>query len=107
MLVDEFSQFARFPAAQPVRCDVNAVVRNALEVFSGRLQGIKVRLELAENLPPVFADPELLKRVVVNLVDNAAEAMQDSLLRELLVVTQAPQPETVELTVCDTGCGIS
>ena len=39
-LVDEFSQFARFPSAQPVRCDLNEVVAEALAVFKGRLEGI-------------------------------------------------------------------
>ena len=34
-LVDEFSQFARFPSAQPVRCDLNEVVAEALAVFHG------------------------------------------------------------------------
>jgi signal transduction histidine kinase len=52
-------------------------------------------------------DPEQFKRVVVNLVDNAAEAMRDSLLKRLLVATRATGADTVELLVADTGCGIS
>jgi signal transduction histidine kinase len=55
----------------------------------------------------VNLDAEQFKRVVVNLVDNAAEAMRDSLVKRLLVVTQATSPETVELMMADTGCGIS
>ena len=45
--------------------------------------------------------------MVVNLVDNAAEAMQDSLLKRLLITTQAGAAETVELIIADTGCGVS
>jgi len=45
-LVDEFSQFARFPAAQPVPSDLNQVVNNALGVFAGRLDGIEVLKDL-------------------------------------------------------------
>ncbi len=41
-LVDEFSQFARFPAAQPVPADLNEVVESALGVFTGRLDGIEI-----------------------------------------------------------------
>ena len=52
-LVDEFSQFARFPAAQPVRCDLNEVVESALAVFNGRLDGIEMQVQLAPGLPPV------------------------------------------------------
>ena len=80
-LVDEFSQFARFPTAQPVRSDLNEVVAEALAVFQGRLEGITIQTSFAPNLPAVNLDREQFQRVVVNLVDNAAEAMQDSLVK--------------------------
>ena len=106
-LVNEFAQFARFPAAQPVRCDLNGVVRDALAVFNGRLEGIRVHERLSPGLPPVLIDPEQFKRVVVNLVDNAAEAMQDSLVKEIGITTQAGAGDTIELVVADSGCGVS
>jgi two-component system nitrogen regulation sensor histidine kinase NtrY len=106
-LVDEFAQFARFPAAQPAPADLNEVVESGLAVFSGRLDGIQVTKELAPDLPAIGLDREQFKRVVVNLVDNAAEAMQDSLVKRLFVSTSATAAETVELVVADTGCGIS
>ena len=107
MLVDEFAQFARFPAAQPVRCDLNEVVGAALAVFKGRLEGIDLRTSFAPSLPPVFLDPEQFQRVVVNLVDNAAEAMQDSLVKSLLIATRAGVADTLELVVADSGPGVS
>jgi signal transduction histidine kinase len=58
-------------------------------------------------LPPVNIDRDQFQRVVVNLVDNAAEAMQDALVKRLLITTQAGAAETVELLIADTGCGIS
>jgi nitrogen fixation/metabolism regulation signal transduction histidine kinase len=106
-LVDEFSQYARFPAAHPVRCELNEVVEAALAVFAGRLDGIEMQTQLASGLPPVNLDTEQFKRVVVNLVDNAAEAMQDSLVKKLFVVTQAGAADTVELVIADTGCGVT
>ncbi len=106
-LVDEFSQFARFPAAQPVRADLNEVVERALAVFHGRLEGIDIRVQLAADLPPVSIDRDQFQRVVVNLVDNAAEAMQDALVKRLLIATQAGAAESVELVIADTGCGVS
>ncbi|HZT40439.1 MAG TPA: ATP-binding protein [Bryobacteraceae bacterium] len=105
-LVDEFSQFARFPAARPVRCDLNEVVRKAMDVFAGRLDGIAVHMSLQPDLPDVNIDPEQFKRVVINLVDNAAEAMYESLVRNLFIATHSTG-ETVELIVTDTGCGVS
>ena len=106
-LVDEFSQFARLPAAQPVPADLNEVVDNALAVFSGRLDNIEVIRDLAPALPQVRIDREQFKRLVVNLVDNAAEAMSDSMVRRLFIGTSLSAPETIELTVADTGCGIT
>jgi len=106
-LVDEFSQFTRLPAAQPVVSDLNEVVDKALAVFDGRLDGIGVDKQLASTLPAVCIDREQFKRVVVNLVDNAAEAMQDSFLKRLYIGTRATDADSVELVVADTGCGVS
>ncbi|MFN0100639.1 MAG: sensor histidine kinase [Bryobacteraceae bacterium] len=106
-LVDEFSQFARFPAAQPQPSDLNDVVESALAVFSGRLDGITIHKSLAADLPVVNLDREQFKRVVVNLIDNAAEAMKEVPWRHLSIRTQSPTPDTVELVVADSGSGIS
>jgi two-component system nitrogen regulation sensor histidine kinase NtrY len=90
-----------------VPSDLNSIVQNALDVFRGRLDGIDLRVDLAPGLPPVHADPDQFKRVVVNLVDNAAESMRDSLVKRLLVATRVTPSDFVELVVADTGCGIS
>ncbi len=106
-LVNEFAQLAGFPAARPVPSNLNAVVENAVAVFDGRLDGIPIQLDLCPSLPPVNLDPEQFKRVIVNLVDNAAEAMENSLVRELRISTADLRGEAVELTVADTGHGVS
>lgn len=106
-LVDEFSQFARFPAAQPVPSQLNDVVEGALAVFQERLSDIDIRKKLALNLPPVNLDRDQFKRLVVNLVDNAAEAMQGSTVKRLYITTALAGPDTVELVIADTGCGIT
>ncbi len=107
-LVDEFSQFARFPAAKTEPAEVNAIVAAALDVFSGRLDGVRLRTDLSAELPQVKADPELLRRVVVNLVDNAAEAMEGASARELRVTTRlTSNGEMIEIAVADSGHGIS
>ena len=86
-LVDEFSALARFPASQPQPSDINSIVNQALAMFDGRLDGIRVERFLASDLPPVQADPDAMKRAIANLVDNAAEAMQTSLLKEIHIST--------------------
>ncbi len=107
-LVDEFSQFARFPTARLVPADPNAIVSSALEFFGGRLEGITVRTTLAPGLPAIKADQELLRRVLVNLIDNAAEAMEGSSAKDLTLSTRSVSDgEMVEIVVADSGQGIS
>jgi two-component system, NtrC family, nitrogen regulation sensor histidine kinase NtrY len=107
-LVDEFSQFARFPTARLAPADLNSIVSSALNLFQGRLEGITVRRDLAAGLPPVKADPELMRRVVANLIDNAAEAMEGSAIRKLRVATRAESDgDAVVVEISDSGHGIS
>jgi two-component system, NtrC family, nitrogen regulation sensor histidine kinase NtrY len=107
-LVGEFSQFARFPTAKLSPASPNEIVNEALSVFDGRLEGIRVRKDLAPDLPVIRADGELLRRVLVNLIDNAAEAMEGSSAKELLLCTRFNSDrEIVEIIVADSGHGIS
>ena len=107
-LVDEFSTLARFPTARPQPSNINSIVENTLTMFNGRLDGIQVRTFLAADLPNVMADPEAIKRALANLVDNAAEAMQGALLREIHIsTTLLASRDVVEITVADSGHGVS
>jgi PAS domain S-box-containing protein len=107
-LVNEFSQFVRFPAAKLAPTDANTIVHEAVEVFSGRLDGIILKTSLATNLPAIRADGGLLRSVVVNLIDNAAEALENAPRREIVVSTKANlDAESIEICVSDTGHGIS
>ena len=107
-LADEFSSLARFPAAQPRPADVNEIIENTLRMFAGQLDGIGVQKQLDESLPMALADPEAIKRALANLIDNAVEAMQDSLLRELHIsTTMVESKDAVEIVVADTGHGVT
>jgi nitrogen fixation/metabolism regulation signal transduction histidine kinase len=106
-LVDQFSALAEFPTAQPRCVPLNPIVEDSLALFAGRLGAIRVQLNLAPDLPHVLADPEALKRALSNLIDNAAEAMQDSLLRELYISTRLLPSGLIELSIADTGPGLT
>ncbi len=106
-LVDQFAALAQFPAAQPRPADLNTIVDNSLALFAGRLQDVRLVKRLAPGMPLILADPEAMKRALGNLIDNAAEAMQQSLLRELRVSTNLLPSGMVELTVSDTGSGLT
>jgi len=107
-LVDQFSALAQFPAPQPRPCNVNQIVEEAVALFGGRLEGITVQRNFEPDLPPVLADPEAIRRALANLIDNAAEAMQGSLLRVLGLRTALSEDgAAAEITVSDTGSGLS
>lgn len=106
-LVDQFATLAEFPSSRLRPADINSIVENALALFAGRLGSIRVRRALAPNLPLVSADPEALRRALSNLIDNAAEAMHDSLHRELTLSTRLLPSGLIELCVADTGPGLT
>jgi hypothetical protein len=107
-LVDQFSALAQFPVSQPRPCDMNQVLEEALGLFAGRLDGIAVQRDMEPGLPAVMADPDAIRRALANLVDNAAEAMQGSLLRVLGVGSALSEDGTAaEVSVSDTGPGLT
>jgi two-component system nitrogen regulation sensor histidine kinase NtrY len=107
-LVDQFAALAQFPAPQPRASDMNQITEDAMSLFTGRMEGITIRKTLEPGLPMVMADPDAVKRALANLIDNAAEAMQTSLLRVLTVTTgMSEDGGSVVVAVCDTGHGLT
>ena len=107
-LVDEFSQFARFPAAQPVRSDLNDVVREALAIFQDRLDGIAIQTSFAAGpaagepgpraVPARGGEPGGQRRR-----SHAGFAGEEPVRSR----RSTGAAETVELVVADSGCGVS
>jgi two-component system, NtrC family, nitrogen regulation sensor histidine kinase NtrY len=74
-LVDEFAHFARMPAPKAVPEDLHLMLTDALALYNGLFLNIRIERRCDESLPPVRIDIEQLRRVVINLVDNAVEAL--------------------------------
>ena len=74
-LVDEFAQFARMPAPRTVPSDLNAVLGETLALYNGLFRGIDLVRRFETSLPRIRVDVEQMRRVVINLVDNAVEAL--------------------------------
>jgi two-component system nitrogen regulation sensor histidine kinase NtrY len=107
-LVDQFSALAQFPAPQPRPCDMNQIAEEALTLFAGRLEHITVKRDLEPGMPLVLADHEAIRRAFANLIDNAAEAMQGSLLRILCLRTSLSEDgAAIDVEVSDTGHGLT
>jgi nitrogen fixation/metabolism regulation signal transduction histidine kinase len=106
--VNEFSTLASFPTSKPQPADINAIAENALSMFNGRLDHIRVRTVFAANLPRVMADSDAIKRAIANLVDNAAEAVESSMVKEIEITTAlVASRDAVEITVADSGPGVT
>jgi PAS domain S-box-containing protein len=107
-LVDEFSRFARMPPPRMEPGDLNEVIRQTAQLYADRLDGVELQLLLGEQLPAAMLDTEQLKRVFVNLTDNALESlatMPD--IRGLTIKTRHDAGRDLLIaTVEDTGEGI-
>jgi two-component system nitrogen regulation sensor histidine kinase NtrY len=104
-LVDEFAQFARLPSASLHRAELHDVVAQALSLYDGLFPGITVERRLAADVPPLRLDPDQMKRVLINLVDNAIAATEGK--GRVVVTTEYDRAEgRVRLVVADDGPGI-
>jgi nitrogen fixation/metabolism regulation signal transduction histidine kinase len=74
-LVDEFAQFARMPAPRAVPSNLNTVITDTLALYNGLFSAIALDRQLAPAIPPVRLDVEQIRRVIINLIDNAIEAL--------------------------------
>jgi two-component system, NtrC family, nitrogen regulation sensor histidine kinase NtrY len=115
-LVDEFAQFARMPAPRTVPADLNAALTDTLALYNGLFQEIRIERVLADELPRVRVDLEQIRRVVINLVDNAIEALggsraaprPDGRAPSITVETRHDRSNGVaKIFVADNGPGIS
>jgi two-component system nitrogen regulation sensor histidine kinase NtrY len=115
-LVDEFAQFARMPAPRTVPADLNAVLGDTLALYNGLFREIRIERALAADLPRVRVDLEQIRRVVINLIDNAIEALgggsaparPDGRPPSITVETRHdPGNGVARIVIADNGPGIS
>lgn len=107
-LVDEFARFARMPAPRLEVGDLNELIRQTGQLYTDRLAEVELRLSMDEGLPPAMVDSEQMKRVFVNLIDNALEALGDATDERRVTITTKHDGnrDLILATVEDTGEGI-
>jgi two-component system, NtrC family, nitrogen regulation sensor histidine kinase NtrY len=105
-LVDEFSRFARMPVLTPRPTDVRQLIDGVASLYRESHPALSITTRHTDDLPLLEVDPDHIKRAVLNLVDNAVEAIGDS---GVVCVETVHVPETghVRIIVADNGPGIS
>ncbi|MGI8567287.1 MAG: ATP-binding protein [Pyrinomonadaceae bacterium] len=108
-MVDEFTRFARLPHARLECADLNEVTRQAVALYEDRLDDVRMDVRLAHALPSAMLDAEQLRRVFVNLIDNAVESLAETEgERRITVATGHDHARGLLLAeVVDTGHGVA
>ncbi|MEI6670016.1 MAG: ATP-binding protein [Acidobacteriota bacterium] len=105
-LVDEFSQFAQMPAPRRESTDVHDLLKHILVLYDGLFERVRVDTLFALDVPRVRLDPDQIRRVIINLVDNAIEAINQQ-GQVVLETHHVPGTNLVRLVVADDGPGIA
>ena len=104
-MVNEFHQFARFPKITPVPCRIEEIVDEIRTTYHSSHPKIEISVEALGELPQVMLDKEQMKRVLMNLVDNAIEAMKGKGRIEIRLLKDDTNNQFV-IEVKDEGEGI-
>jgi len=105
-LVDEFSRFARMPVLTPRPTDVRQIIEGVASLYRESHPALSITTRHADDLPLLEVDPDHIKRAVLNLVDNAVEAIGDSGVVRVETV-HVPETGHARIIVADNGPGIS
>ena len=107
-MVDEFSRFARLPAIRLEQANLNDVITHAAGLYQERLDGVSLTLDLDRELPSSMLDVEQIKRVFVNLIDNAVAALASVTDDKKITIATKHDAERslLRTEVADTGQGI-
>ncbi|HET9215519.1 MAG TPA: ATP-binding protein [Terriglobia bacterium] len=107
-LVEEFVRFARLPTVSRVPHPMKDLVDRTLALYEGRMEGVSLLVEVPEDLPLILMDSMQMRRVLINLIDNALEALSTQSERELRIRCELARDGTMaRLTVEDSGAGIA
>jgi two-component system nitrogen regulation sensor histidine kinase NtrY len=104
-LVNEFSSFARLPATVPHPNDINKIIRETLILYKEAHKNIRFEFKESRDLPSFDLDREQLRRVVINLLDNAVDSIEGK--GKVAIETYYDDAlEVARIEIADNGCGI-
>ncbi|MDA8124526.1 MAG: ATP-binding protein [Deltaproteobacteria bacterium] len=105
-LVNEFSRYARLPVTHLQMNDLNEVIRDPVILFQDAHKGIEFDFRPAPEIPRLMLDPEQIRRVMVNLLDNAVAAVEKEKGRIVIATSFLPEERRAKVEVSDNGCGV-
>ncbi|MEI8356499.1 MAG: ATP-binding protein, partial [Deltaproteobacteria bacterium] len=106
ILVDEFSSFARMPAAQPAANNLNEIIRDSITLYQEAHRTINFTFRADDSIPVLKLDRDQIKRVLINLLDNAVAAVDGSGEIDIESIYNR-ELQMVTFIVADTGHGIT
>jgi nitrogen fixation/metabolism regulation signal transduction histidine kinase len=106
-LVDEFVRFARLPTVSRVPQSIRELIDRTVALYEDRMDGVALSIEIPEDFPLILMDSMQMRRVLVNLIDNALEALAGQQERTLVIRCELARDATMaRLTIEDSGAGI-
>lgn len=107
LLVNEFSQFARLPQLKPIPAQMNDVIKTASQIYVDNHPQIQFQILLEPTLPEFKFDPDQIKRVLVNLIENAIDAVQKVEIPQVRIQTEYnARLKVLKISIADNGVGI-
>ncbi len=107
-VIKRVMDFSKPGAPKMVKTDINSALEEAIELsaVSLRKNGIKIERSLSPNLPPCYADPQLIEQVILNLITNAANAIETFNGLKIIGIESYAANNTLFIRVSDSGPGI-
>jgi two-component system nitrogen regulation sensor histidine kinase NtrY len=106
-LVNEFSTFARLPAVKLGPCSLPAIVKESVALYKEAHPYISFQVNVGKDIPEMTLDKGQLKRVLLNLIDNAIAAIDEDGGFIMIKLNFDPETNLARLEVSDNGIGIS
>jgi two-component system nitrogen regulation sensor histidine kinase NtrY len=107
ILVNEFSQFARLPELKPIPGQMNDVIKSTIQIYVDNHPQINFVISYDSSLPEFKFDPGQIKRVLVNLIENAIDAVQKEIGPQVKISTEYNSRfRVLKISIADNGVGI-
>jgi nitrogen fixation/metabolism regulation signal transduction histidine kinase len=104
-MVNEFSEYARAPKLNLELTDINAFIKEISHLFEN--SGIKIVTKLSRDLPETKVDVNMMRQVLINLIQNAQDAMTNNTKNPIIQINTSKLKNYIVLTIEDNGPGFS